>query len=169
MSEKAIFAGGCFWGMEELIRKLPGVEATRVGYTGGHLQNPTYEDMKKGNTHHAEAIEVVFNPAKLTYRKLLEFFFRIHDPSTPNRQGNDQGTQYRSAIFYLNDEQKRTAEEVISQVNASGKWPGRVVTEVVKAATFYEAEDFHQNFLQRQPDGYTCHFIRPNWTLDNNS
>ena len=165
MSEKTILAGGCFWGMEELFRKMPGVQSTRVGYTGGHFSNPTYEDMKTGTTNHAEAIEVVFDPSKISYRKLLEFFFKIHDPSTKNRQGNDRGTQYRSAIFVLNDQQKLVAEEVIADVNASGKWPGRVVTEVISAGTFYEAEEYHQKYLKHRPDGYTCHFIRPDWTL----
>lgn len=164
-TEKAILAGGCFWGMEELFRNLPGVQATRVGYTGGDFDNPTYDDMKTGETNHAEAIEIIFDAEKLSYRKLLEFFFQIHDPSTKNRQGNDRGTQYRSAIFYNNNEQKKTAEEVIEQVNHSGKWPGQVVTELVKARIFYEAESFHQKYLKLYPEGYTCHFIRPNWTL----
>ena len=165
MSEKAILAGGCFWGMEELIRKLPGVLSTRVGYTGGQFDNPTYEDMKSGTTNHAEAIEITFDPTRFSYRALLEFFFRIHDPSTKNQQGNDRGTQYRSAIFYLNDEQKITAQQVIAAVDASGKWPRKVVTELVPAGVFYRAEDFHQHYLQRYPQGYTCHFIRPDWTL----
>ena len=163
--EKAILAGGCFWGMEELFRKLPGVQATRAGYSGGQFSNPTYEDMKTGTTNHAETIEVVFDPAHISYRQLLEFFFRIHDPSTKNRQGNDRGTQYRSAIFYLNDEQKKIAEETIAAINNSGKWPGRVVTEVIGAGTFYEAEAYHQKYLKQRPDGYTCHYIRPDWTL----
>ena len=164
-TEKAILAGGCFWGMEELIRHLPGVIATRVGYTGGHLDNPTYKDMTTGETGHAEAIEIVFNPAQLSYRQLLEFFFQIHDPTTKNRQGNDKGTQYRSAIFVANEIEKTVAEEVIAQVNASGKWPGKAVTEVVQAGKFYEAEEYHQKYLELRPDGYTCHFIRPNWKL----
>ena len=145
-TEKAILAGGCFWGMEELIRHLPGVIATRVGYTGGHLDNPTYKDMTTGETGHAEAIEIVFNPAQLSYRQLLEFFFQIHDPTTKNRQGNDKGTQYRSAIFVANEIEKTVAEEVIAQVNASGKWPGKAVTEVVQAGKFYEAEEYHQKY-----------------------
>lgn len=164
-TEKAILAGGCFWGMEELIRHVPGVIATRVGYTGGHLDHPTYKDVTTGETNHAEAIEVVFNPAQLSYRQLLEFFFQIHDPTTKNRQGNDRGTQYRSAIFVANQIEKAVAEEVIAQVNASGKWPGKVVTEVVQAGKFYEAEEYHQKYLELRPDGYTCHFIRPNWKL----
>lgn len=164
-TDKAILAGGCFWGMEELFRHLPGVVKTRAGYTGGSMENPTYADMKTGMTNHAEAIEVTFDTEKTSYKKLLEFFFQIHDPSTQDRQGNDRGTQYRSAIFYANDEQKKTAEEVIAQVNASGKWPRPVVTQVTKALPFYLAETYHQDYLQRFPDGYTCHFIRPNWTL----
>ena len=164
-TEKAILAGGCFWGMEELFRSLPGIIDTRVGYTGGHFKNPTYPDMKTGTTGHAEALEITFNPHRTSYRELLEFFFKIHDPSTPDRQGNDRGDSYRSAIFYLNDAQKATAEEVIKAVNASGKWPGKVVTQVAKAGEFYEAEKEHQDYLQRYPEGYTCHFIRPNWKL----
>jgi peptide-methionine (S)-S-oxide reductase len=164
-TEKAILAGGCFWGMEELFRKLPGVIDTRVGYTGGHFKNPGYSDMKTGTTGHAEALEIIFNPHRTSYRDLLEFFFQIHDPSTIDRQGNDRGSSYRSAIFYLSDEQKKTAEEVIAAVNASGKWPGKVVTEVTKATEFYEAEKEHQDYLQRYPDGYTCHYIRPKWKL----
>lgn len=163
--EKAILAGGCFWGMEGLIRKLPGVTDTRVGYTGGYTKNPTYEDMKIGDTGHAEAIEIVFDPALLSYRSLLEFFFQIHDPTTLHRQGNDRGEQYRSAVFYLDDDQRKTAEEVIAAVGASRKWPGSVVTQVVKAGEFYEAEHYHQDYLERYPDGYTCHYVRPNWKL----
>lgn len=164
-NEKAILAGGCFWGMEELFRKLPGVEKTRVGYSGGHFKNPTYPDMKSGATGHAEALEIIFDPARISYRTLLEFFFAIHDPTTVDRQGNDRGSQYRSAIFYVNDEQKHTAEGVIANVNNSGKWPGKVVTQVAKAGEFYQAESEHQNYLQRYPDGYTCHYIRPKWVL----
>ena len=164
-TDKAILAGGCFWGMQDLIRKLPGVTSTRVGYTGGTLTNPTYSDMKTGTTGHAESIEITFNPEVLSYEKLLQFFFQIHDPSTLNRQGNDRGTQYRSAIFYLNDDQKKTAEKVIAEVEKSSQWPGHVVTSVTKAGPFYEAEDYHQDYLERYPDGYTCHFIRPNWKL----
>jgi len=163
--ERAILAGGCFWGMEELLRKLPGVVDTRVGYSGGHLKNPTYDHMKTGTTGHAEAIEIMFDPSRLSYRKLLEFFFQIHNPATVNVQGNDRGSAYRSAIFYLDDAQKQTAEEVIALVNVSGKWPGKVVTEVTKAGEFYEAESYHQDYLQRYPDGYTCHYIRPDWKL----
>lgn len=163
--QRAILAGGCFWGMQELIRSLPGVISTRVGYTGGNFKNPTYEDMRKGTTGHAESIEIRFDPELLSYRKLLEFFFQIHDPTTRNRQGNDRGTQYRSAIFYLNEEQKREANEVIAAINSSKKWPGAVATEVVKAGEFYEAESYHQDYLQKNPYGYTCHFLRPDWTL----
>lgn len=164
-NETAILAGGCFWGMQELIRNLPGVKATRVGYTGGHTKHPTYEDIKTGVTGHAEAVEIHFDPAQLGYRALLEFFFQIHDPTTLNRQGNDRGTSYRSAIFYLTDAQKRIAEETIAAIQVSGKWPGNIVTEVTKAEEFYEAEGYHQNYLQQYPDGYTCHFIRPQWEL----
>ncbi len=160
-TEKAILAGGCFWGVEELVRKLPGVISTRVGYTGGTVANATY----RNHEGHAEAIEIIFDPAKTSYRNLLEFFFQIHDPTTLNRQGNDLGTSYRSAIFYTSDEQKRVAEDTIADVNASGLWPGKVVTEVTAAGPFWEAEPEHQNYLQTYPDGYTCHFVRPNWKL----
>ena len=160
-TEKAILAGGCFWGMEELIRKLPGVEKTRVGYIGGAVKNATYHN----HEGHAEAIEILFDPAKMSYRKLLEFFFQIHDPTTLNRQGNDRGSSYRSAIFYIGDEQKRIAEDTIEDVNASGLWPGKVVTELAPAGDFWEAEPEHQDYLERYPDGYTCHFIRPEWKL----
>lgn len=163
--EKAILAGGCFWGMEELFRKLPGVVDTRAGYTGGHLNNPRYEDTHDSKSGHAEAIEVTFDPAKTTYRKLLEFFFRVHDPSTPDRQGNDRGTQYRSAIFYFDADQKKTAEDVIAAVNASGRWPGPVVTQLAPADVFWQAEDYHQDYLQKNPGGYTCHWVRPDWVL----
>jgi len=160
-TEKAILAGGCFWGMQDLIRKLPGVLTTRVGYTGGDVPNATYR-----NHHgHAEAIEIVFDPDKISYRDLPEFFFQVHDPSTLNRQGNDIGTSYRSAIFYLSDEQKRTAEDTIADVDASGLWPGKVVTEVTPAGPFWEAEPEHQDYLEHYPDGYTCHFVRPGWKL----
>ena len=158
---RAILAGGCFWGMEELIRSIPGVIDTTVGYTGGTHPNPTYES----HTGHAEAIEITFDPAKLPYRKLLAFFFQIHDPTTRNRQGNDVGSAYRSAIFYLDESQKQDAEAVIAAVNASGKWPGPVVTEVTKAPQFFVAEGYHQDYLQHYPNGYTCHFARPNWVL----
>jgi peptide-methionine (S)-S-oxide reductase len=160
-TETAILAGGCFWGVQELVRKLPGVITTRVGYTGGDVPNATYR-----NHHgHAEAIEIVFDPDKITFRDLLEFFFQIHDPTTRNRQGNDIGTSYRSAIFYLSDEQKRVAEDTIADVDASGLWPGKVVTEVTPAGPFWEAEPEHQDYLQQYPDGYTCHFVRPGWKL----
>lgn len=159
-TEKATLAGGCFWGMEEIIRHIPGVTNTRVGYTGGTIENPTYNIVSLGTTNHAESIEVTFDPKKLTYRELLLTFFRMHDPTTKNRQGNDQGTQYRSAIFYHNDEQKKIAEEVIKEVNASKKWPNPIVTEVTKASEFYPAEDYHQDYLQKNPKGYTCHWLR---------
>jgi len=159
--ERSILAGGCFWGMQDLIRKRPGVISTRVGYSGGDVPNATY---RKHGTH-AEAIEIVFDPARLSYRALLEFFFQVHDPSTRNRQGNDTGTSYRSAIFTTSDEQKRVAEDTIADVNASGLWPGRVVTEVAPAGPFWEAEPEHQDYLERIPNGYTCHFVRPGWKL----
>jgi peptide-methionine (S)-S-oxide reductase len=159
--ERAILAGGCFWGMQDLIRRYDGIVSTRVGYTGGQVRNATY----RNHGTHAEAIEILFDPAKLTYRQLLEFFFQIHDPSTPNRQGNDSGPSYRSAIFYLSDEQKRVALETIAAVDASGQWPGRVVTEVTAAGDFWEAEPEHQDYLERYPDGYTCHYVRPDWRL----
>ncbi|HEX5952668.1 MAG TPA: peptide-methionine (S)-S-oxide reductase MsrA [Rhodanobacteraceae bacterium] len=160
-TERAILAGGCFWGMQDLIRKQPGVVSTRVGYSGGDVPNATY----RNHGTHAESIEIVFDPARTSYRKLLEFFFQIHDPTTVDRQGNDIGTSYRSAIFYTNDEQKRVAEDTIEDVNASGLWPGKVVTEVVPAGDFWEAEPEHQDYLERIPNGYTCHFIRPDWKL----
>ncbi|MCK1392372.1 peptide-methionine (S)-S-oxide reductase MsrA [Bradyrhizobium sp. 1] len=160
-TERAVLAGGCFWGMEDLIRKQPGVISTRVGYTGGAVKNATY----RNHEGHAEAIEIVFNPDKTSFRTMLEFFFQIHDPTTLNRQGNDRGTSYRSAIFYTNDEQKRVAEDTIADVEASGLWPGKVVTEVAPSTEFWEAEPEHQDYLERYPDGYTCHFIRPDWKL----
>jgi peptide-methionine (S)-S-oxide reductase len=160
-TETAILAGGCFWGMQDLIRRYPGVISTRVGYTGGNVPNATY----RNHGTHAEAIEVVFDPQKLSYRKLLEFFFQIHDPTTPNRQGNDRGASYRSAIFYTSDDQNDTAREVIADINASGIWPGKVVTEVAEAGPFWEAEPEHQDYLERYPNGYTCHYIRPGWKL----
>ena len=160
-TEKAILAGGCFWGVQDLIRKLPGVLSTRVGYTGGDVPNATY----RHHGTHAEAIEVVFDPELISYRDLLEFFFQIHDPTTLNRQGNDIGTSYRSAIFYTSDEQKRIAEDTIADVDASGLWPGKVVTEVTAAGPFWEAEPEHQDYLLKYPDGYTCHYVRPNWKL----
>ncbi len=161
MTERAVLAGGCFWGMQDLIRKLPGVERTRVGYTGGDVDHATY----RNHGTHAEGIEVIFDPAKLSFRALLEFFFQIHDPTTLNRQGNDLGTSYRSAIYYTSEAQKAVAEETIADVNASGLWPGRVVTEVAPAGDFWEAEPEHQDYLKRFPNGYTCHFPRPDWVL----
>lgn len=161
MPEKAILAGGCFWGMQDLIRKMPGVISTRVGYTGGDVPNATY----RNHGTHAEAIEIEFDPDQLSFRKLLEFFFQIHDPTTTNRQGNDRGPSYRSAIFYTNDTQKSVAIATIDEVNASGLWPGKVVTEVEPASDFWEAEPEHQDYLERIPNGYTCHFIRPEWVL----
>src|SRR5579875_1369195 len=158
---RAILAGGCLWGMEELLRDNHGVISTRVGYTGGDVPNATYAN----HGTHAEAVEVVFDPAQLTYRKLLEFFFQIHDPSTLNRQGNDRGTSYRSGIYYTTDEQRAVAEDTIADVNASGLWPGKVVTEVAPAGPFWEAEPEHQDYLEHYPNGYTCHFIRPDWKL----
>ena len=159
--ERAVLAGGCFWGMQDLIRKLPGVEKTRVGYTGGDVRNATY----RNHGTHAEGIEIFFNPAEISYRRILEFFFQIHDPTTANRQGNDQGSSYRSAIYYVNDVQKQTALDTIADVNASGLWPGKVVTELEPAGDFWEAEPEHQDYLKRFPDGYTCHYPRPNWML----
>ena len=159
-SNVATLAGGCFWGMQELIRKQPGVTSTRVGYTGGHLANPKYEDTHDSKSGHAEAIEITFDPAKTSYEAILRFFFRIHDPSTPNRQGNDTGSQYRSAIFYHDEEQRRVAEQVKAAVDASGKWPRKIVTEIVPATTFFLAEEGHQDYLQKHPSGYTCHYIR---------
>jgi peptide-methionine (S)-S-oxide reductase len=160
-SEKAILAGGCFWGMQDLFRKEPGVLSTRAGYTGGDVPNATYGD----HGTHAEAIEVVFDPDLTSYRDVLEFFFQIHDPTTVDRQGNDLGTSYRSAIFYLGDEQRRVARQTIAEIDASGRWPGKVVTEVTPAGPFWEAESEHQNYLERYPNGYTCHFVRPDWVL----
>ena len=160
-TEKAILAGGCFWGVEDLIRKRPGVISTRVGYSGGDVPNATY----RHHGTHAEALEIIFDPEKTSYRDLLEFFFQIHDPSTKNRQGNDVGTSYRSAIFYTSDEQKRIAEDTIADVDASGLWPGPVVTEVTSAGPFWEAEPEHQDYLERIPWGYTCHYVRPDWKL----
>jgi peptide-methionine (S)-S-oxide reductase len=160
-TERAVLAGGCFWGMQDLLRRYPGVISTRVGYTGGNVRNATY----RNHEGHAEAIEIIFDPAKISYRKLLEFFFQIHDPTTLNRQGNDRGTSYRSAIFYTTPEQKQIAEDTIADLNASGLWPGKAVTEVTPATDFWEAEPEHQDYLERIPNGYTCHFIRPNWVL----
>ena len=160
-NERAVLAGGCFWGMQDLIRKMNGVISTRVGYTGGDVPNATY----RNHGTHAEGIEIVFDPAKLSYRTLLEFFFQIHDPTTRNRQGNDMCKSYRSGIYYTSDEQKRVAADTIADVNASGLWPGPVVTEVAPAGPFWEAEPEHQDYLERIPNGYTCHFVRPNWKL----
>jgi peptide-methionine (S)-S-oxide reductase len=160
-TERAVLAGGCFWGMQDLIRRQPGVLTTRVGYTGGHVANATY----RNHAGHAEAIEIIFDPAKTSFRQILEFFFQIHDPTTVNRQGNDLGTSYRSAIFYTDDEQRRIAQDTIADVEASGLWPGKVVTEVTKVSDFWEAEPEHQDYLERIPNGYTCHFIRPGWKL----
>jgi peptide-methionine (S)-S-oxide reductase len=160
-TEKAILAGGCFWGVEELIRHQPGVISTIVGYTGGDVKNATY---RRHGTH-AEGIEIEFDPAVLSYRNLLEYFFQIHDPTTRNRQGNDVGMSYRSAIFYLDETQHQTAKALIAEMEASGKWPGKIVTEVVPAGDFWSAEEEHQNYLQKHPYGYTCHYERPKWTL----
>jgi peptide-methionine (S)-S-oxide reductase len=164
-TKTAILAGGCFWGIQDLIRLLPGVESTRVGYTGGENEHPTYHN----HPGHAEAIEITYDPTKTDYRALLEFFFQIHDPTTKNHQGNDFGASYRSAIFYLDDEQKRTALDTIADVEASGLWPGAVVTEVTPASDFWEAEPEHQNYLLLHPGGYTCHYIRPGWKLASHS
>ncbi len=160
-TEKAVLAGGCFWGMEDLFRKQPGVVSTRVGYTGGDVKNATY----RNHGNHAEAIEVVYDPSKTDFRKMLEFFFQIHDPTTKDRQGNDRGASYRSAIYYTSDEQKRVALDTIEDVDAAGLWPGKVVTEVERASDFWEAEREHQDYLVRNPGGYTCHFPRKNWVL----
>ena len=160
-TERAVLAGGCFWGMQNLTRRYPGVISTRVGYTGGEVPNATY----RNHGNHAEAIEITFDPAKTSYRALLEFFFQIHDPTTLNRQGNDLGGSYRSAIFYTSEEQRAAAVDTIADVEASGLWPGKVVTEVVPARDFWEAEPEHQDYLERIPNGYTCHFVRPNWKL----
>ena len=162
MHEKAVLAGGCFWGMQDLIRKLDGVVSTRVGYSGDDsTPNATY----RNHGNHAEAIEIIFDPARITYRRLLEFFFQIHDPTTPDRQGNDRGPSYRSAIFYGTEDQRQCALDTIADVNASGLWPGQVVTEVAPLGDFWQAEPEHQDYLERIPDGYTCHFIRPDWVL----
>lgn len=159
--ERAVLAGGCFWGMQDLIRRYDGVMSTRAGYTGGDVPNATY----RNHGTHAEALEIIFDPAKVSYRQILEFFFQIHDPSTRNRQGNDAGTSYRSAIFYTSEAQKRIAEATIADVDASRLWPGKVVTELSPAGDFWEAEPEHQDYLERYPAGYTCHFVRPEWKL----
>jgi peptide-methionine (S)-S-oxide reductase len=160
-TERAVLAGGCFWGMQDLLRRFPGVISTRVGYTGGQVPNATY----RNHGNHAEAIEIIFDSAKTRYRTLLELFFQIHDPTTLNRQGNDRGASYRSAIFYTNDEQRKVAEDTIADVDASRLWPGKVVTEVAPASDFWEAESEHQDYLERIPNGYSCHFVRPGWKL----
>ncbi len=160
-TETALLAGGCFWGMQELIRSQPGVLSTRVGYSGGEVANATY----RNHGNHAEAIKIDFNPTQTSFRKMLEFFFQIHDPTTVDQQGNDRGASYRSAIFYTSDQQRRVAEDTIADVEASGLWPGKVVTELAPAGPFWEAEPEHQDYLQRYPTGYTCHYLRPGWTL----
>ena len=160
-SERAVLAGGCFWGMQDLLRRRKGVLSTRVGYTGGQVRNATY----RNHRGHAEAIEILFDAERINYRELLEFFFQIHDPTTAERQGNDVGSSYRSAIFYTSQEQKRVARETIADVDASGLWPGKTVTQVVPAEEFWEAEPEHQDYLLRNPDGYSCHFVRPDWKL----
>ncbi len=159
--ERAVLAGGCFWGMQDLIRKLPGVEATRVGYTGGDVPNATY----RNHGTHAEGLEILFDPGQISYRRILEYFFQIHDPSTANRQGNDVGMSYRSAIYFTSAEQKAVAEDTIADVDASGLWPGKVVTELEPAGDFWEAEPEHQDYLEKYPNGYTCHFPRADWVL----
>ncbi len=160
-TERAVLAGGCFWGMQDLIRGLPGVVSTRVGYTGGDVPNATY----RNHGVHAEGIEIEFDPGRISYRSLLEFFFQIHDPSTMNRQGNDMGPSYRSGIYYVNEAQKAEAERTIADVDASGSWPGKVVTEIKPAGDFWDAEPEHQDYLEHYPNGYTCHYLRPNWKL----
>jgi peptide-methionine (S)-S-oxide reductase len=164
-TERAILAGGCFWGMQQLVRRLPGVVSTRVGYSGGDVKNATY----RNHGTHAEAIEITFDPNQTSFRDLLEFFFQIHDPTTLNRQGNDRGASYRSAIFYTSEEQRRVAEDTIADVEASGLWPGKVVTELSPVGDFWEAEPEHQDYLERYPNGYTCHFVRPQWKLPRRS
>ena len=164
-TERAVLAGGCFWGVQELLRKMDGVLSTRVGYSGGDVPNATY----RNHGSHAEAVEIIFDPARISYRDLLEFFFQIHDPTTLNRQGNDRGTSYRSAIYFTSEEQKAVAEDTIADVNSSGLWPGKVVTEVEPAGPFWEAEPEHQDYLERIPHGYTCHFVRPGWVLPHRS
>ena len=160
-TERAVLAGGCFWGMQDLIRKMPGVISTRVGYSGGEVDHATY----RNHGSHAEAIEIIFDPSVVSFRDLLEFFFQIHDPTTKDRQGNDRGASYRSAIFYTDEAQRVVAEDTIADVDASGLWPGKVVTEVTPVGPFWEAEPEHQDYLVRYPSGYTCHFVRPNWKL----
>lgn len=164
-TERAVLAGGCFWGMQDLLRRYPGVLSTRVGYSGGDVKNATY----RNHGSHAEAIEIIFDPGKTDFRTILEFFFQIHDPTTRNRQGNDVGPGYRSAIFYTSEEQRKVAEDTIADVDASGLWPGKAVTELAPVGDFWEAEPVHQDYLERYPNGYTCHFIRPNWKLPKRS
>jgi peptide-methionine (S)-S-oxide reductase len=165
ITERAVLAGGCFWGMQDLLRRYPGVVSTRVGYSGGDVKNATY----RNHGTHAEAIEIIFDPAKTSFRTILEFFFQIHDPTTLNRQGNDRGASYRSAIFYTSDEQRKVAEDTIADVNASGLWPGKAVTELAPVGDFWQAEPEHQDYLERIPHGYTCHFVRPDWKLPRRS
>jgi peptide-methionine (S)-S-oxide reductase len=160
---RTVLAGGCFWGLQHLLRQLPGVVHTRVGYTGGHLPNPRYDDTHDSKSGHAEAVEVMFDPARISYRTLLLHFFQIHDPTTLNRQGNDRGTQYRSAIFYADAAQQEIAVQVIAEINQSGRWPGPAVTTLEPLSVFYEAEPEHQDYLQHYPNGYTCHWVRPDW------
>jgi len=164
-TERAVLAGGCFWGMQDLIRRYPGVLSTRGGYSGGDVKNATY----RNHGTHAEAIEIIFDPSKTDFRTILEFFFQIHDPTTRNRQGNDMGASYRSAIFYTSEDQRKVAEDTIADVNASGLWPGKVVTELAPVGDFWEAEPEHQDYLERYPNGYTCHFVRPDWKLPKRS
>ena len=164
-TERAVLAGGCFWGMQDLVRRRPGVISTRVGYSGGDVANATY----RNHGSHAEALEIIFDPTQTSYRDLLEFFFQVHDSTTRNRQGNDVGASYRSAIYYTDDEQKRVALDTIADVNASGLWPGDVVTEVEPVGPFWEAEPEHQDYLVKYPNGYTCHYPRPNWKLPHRS
>ena len=161
MTERAVLAGGCFWGMQDLFRKVPGVVSTRVGYSGGEVPNATY----RNHGSHAEAIEIIFDPEVISFRRILEYFFQIHDPTTKNRQGNDTGVSYRSAIYYVSEAQRQVALDTIADVNASGIWPGRVVTEIEPVGEFWEAEPEHQDYLERIPNGYTCHFVRPDWVL----
>ena len=160
MSERALLAGGCFWGVEEILRKIPGILKTEVGYCGGESPDPTYEEVKTGHTGHAEAVEIEFDPQILSYADLLRIFFKLHDPTTRNRQQNDVGTQYRSVIFFCSETQKKLAEEIRNEVEASKKWSRPLVTEIVEASIFYSAEDYHQDYLQKNPDGYNCHFLR---------
>ena len=169
MQEKAILAGGCFWGVEELMRQQNGVVSTRVGYTGGRRENPSYEQISSGATGHAEAMELLFDPNVISYRDILALFFQIHDPTTINRQGDDRGSQYRSAIFYTSNEQKTIAENIIRDIESTDLWPGKIVTEIVPEQQFWEAEKYHQNYLQNKPDGYNCHFPRPDWIIPQNT